>query len=104
MLPPKTIEAMIALKPNGVVYLPHDVACWFACKEPKMRLAGKTSMSRTARAWWVRLKPGEVNEAKDWVRSVNSRASAQKIRDRNAKEPPREFTPEQLKEVANALF
>ena len=110
-LPPDTptltdaqIQKLIATKPHGVVHSPHDVACWFAEKEPRMRAAGKKSMPRTATAWWGRLKPGEVNESKEWVKMVNARASGARMKAEEAlRPPPREYTAEEIEAVARRL-
>lgn len=105
-LPPKTLEAMIAVKPDGVVYSPEDIYAWFAWVIPKMRLAGKTDFVACARNWWPRVRPGEVAEGREWLCLVKSRVRAAEIRNEIAereKIAPSQFTPDQVEAALNAL-
>jgi hypothetical protein len=105
-LPPKTLEAMIAVKPDGVVYSPEEIYAWFAWVIPKMRLAGKTDLVATARNWWPRVRPGEVAQGREWAGLVKARVRAAEIRDEIAereKTTPSQFTFDDIEKAANAL-
>ena len=98
------VQKLIDIKPNGMVHSPQDVACWYAQKRPAMVAAGKTNLWSAARNWWQRLRPGEVGEAREWVRDVNSRAAGARVKAEIAARPKQmEFTPEQIEETKRAL-
>ncbi len=98
----KQTDKLIAMKPHGVVFEPYEVACWFAHKHPAMVAAGKKDFWATARNWWRGMRPGEVHDAKKWVRSVNAQATAKRMAD-EPKQPAMEFNAQELKELADAL-
>ena len=104
-IPPKTLEAMIAVKPDGMVYSPEDIYAWFAWAIPKMRLAGRRDFVKTARNWWPRIRPGEMAEAKSWLQDVRDRERAVVLKAEMAArpDPVLEFTPEQIEEASRAL-
>lgn len=109
-LPPGTLELtekqianLIALKPNGTEHPAHDVACWFAWVHPKMVAAGRVNFPLAASKWFPNLRPGEMKTAREWVRSVNSRESAARIKAEIESHVNPEATPEQLKDV-ESLF
>ena len=99
------VTKMIAILPNGVEFTPADVQIWFASKLPHMEMRGRKDMTATARNWWARLKPGEVNESKTWLRSVNAKASAKIIGAQLELEAKTavEFTPEQIADAENGF-
>ena len=107
-LTPRQLQDLIAMKPNGVVFTEKDVACWFACKHPQMVARGKTDFAKAARNWFPNAKPGEVAEAKEWVRDVNSRASGEiikaRIAEREAARDDIDTIPDDQMEKLNAMF
>ena len=103
ILTEKRVQELIAIKPNGVEYSPQDVACWFAHKHPQMVSRRITAFSSAAGKWFSNVKPGEINESREWVRSVNSKQSAKRIAAEIDSKPQEEFSLETLKEIRDAL-
>lgn len=103
-LPLATINAMIAARPNGVLYSASDVSIWFASKAPHMELAGRKNLVRTARSWWRRVQPGEVADSRQWLRDCGVRDAANRLR-RTEGEVADGGGPsgEELEKIANAL-
>ena len=101
----KTIATMISVKPNGVEYEPEDVRIWFYAKVPIMQLRGVKNCVLAAKKWWPNVKPGEVKEARQWLRDVNSRARAEEIKAEMVAQPDpsTEFTQEQIEDASLAL-
>ena len=104
-LPPKTLEAMIAVKPDGVVYSPEDIYAWFGWIIPKMRLAGKKDFVASARNWWPRVRPGDVAESREWAGLVKAREGAAQIRSEIAArdQAQKQFTLDDIAKASDAL-